>query len=98
MSYRVRFLSSVGAMLLAAGFASAQGQEGKPLTLKAGRFAMLPSRHVHEFHCATPCSLYVHSDAAFDIHYVDDQGKEISPADAMKAVHQTAATEMKAIS
>jgi hypothetical protein len=29
--------------------------------------------------------------AIFDIHYVDGEGSEIPPADAMNAVHETAA-------
>jgi hypothetical protein len=55
----------------------------------------MPSRHVHQFRCDQACTLYIYSDVAFDIHYVGGQGKEISPAEALKAVKETAATEMK---
>ncbi len=41
----------------------------------------MPSKHVHQFTCASACSAFVSSDAAFDIHYVDASGAEIS-ADA----------------
>lgn len=85
-------------LMMVTGTAHIGMKEGKPLTLRPGGFSMLPSHHVHEFRCETPCSLYVYSDAAFDIHYVDDQGKEISPADALKAVKEAAATEMKPVS
>jgi hypothetical protein len=56
----------------------------------------MPSHHIHQFRCSSgPCDLYISSDAAFDIHYVDAQGKEISPDEALKAVKETPATEMK---
>ena len=41
-----------------------------------------------QFHCATACVLYVYSDAAFDIHYVNAKGDELTPDDALKAVKE----------
>jgi quercetin dioxygenase-like cupin family protein len=61
----------------------------KPITLKAGGFAIMPAHHVHQFRCIENCVLYIYSDTAFDIHYVDQQGKEILPVDALKAVKET---------
>ena len=61
------------------------------LTLKAGGFALMPSHHPHQFRCLAECALYVYSDAAFDIHYLDPGGQEITPEAAMKAVKQMAA-------
>lgn len=69
--------------------------QGKPVALRAGGFAMMPSRHVHEFRCTETCTFFIYSDQKFDIHYVDPQGKEIQPEDALKAVKETAATAMK---
>jgi len=68
---------------------------GKAIAFKAGAFAMMPSKHVHQASCATACTLYIYSDAAFDIYYVDAKGQEISPADALKAVKETAAVAAK---
>ena len=76
-------------MVTGAGLVEMKG--GKPLTLSAGGFAMMPSHHVHQFSCAGPCTLYVYSDAAFDMHYVDAQGREMSPDAALKAVKEVAA-------
>jgi len=45
----------------------------------------LTSKHVHQFTCVTACKLFLAIDAAFDIHYVDASGNEISPDDALKA-------------
>lgn len=85
-------------LMIVTGSAHVGMKEGKPLTLQPGGFAMLPSRHVHEFRAERACSFYLYSDGAFDIHYVDGQGKELPPADALKAVKETAATEMKPVS
>jgi quercetin dioxygenase-like cupin family protein len=53
----------------------------------AGDFVYMPPKHVHRATCtgAVPCTVFLTSDAAFDIHWVDADGKEISLADAMKA-------------
>lgn len=82
-------------LMIVGGVARVEMKDGKQLTLRPGAFALMPSRHVHRFRCDRPCTLYIYSDAAFDIHYVDGQGKEISPLEALRAVGETAATEMK---
>ena len=51
----------------------------------------MPSRHIHKFRCANTCVVYISSDAAFDMHYVNAEGKEISPDEALKAVKETVA-------
>jgi len=82
-------------LMLVSGIAHLEMKEGKPLTLRPGGFALMPSRHVHQFRCDGPCLLYIYSDAPLDIHYVDRQGTEISPAKALKAVKEKTVTEMK---
>jgi hypothetical protein len=42
-----------------------------------------PARHVHEFVCPAACSGFVVSDGAFDIDYIDKDGKEIAPEVAL---------------
>lgn len=82
-------------VMIVSGVARLDMKDAKSLTLRSGGFAMLPTHHVHQFRCQQACSLYIYSDVAFDIHYVNAQGNEISPADALKAVRERAATEMK---
>jgi hypothetical protein len=77
--------------MMVRGVAEVQPKDEKPFTLRPGGFALMPSRHVHQFRCTKGCTLFVHSDAAFDTHYVDPQGKELSPDDALKTVKETAA-------
>ena len=64
-------------LMMVSGVARIAMKDGKSLTLRRGGFAQMPSRHVHQFRCEGACSLFVYSDAAFDIHYVDAQGNEI---------------------
>lgn len=82
-------------LMMVTGVAQLEMKDGKSQTLRAGGYAMMTSRHVHQFLCTRSCTFYVHSDAAFDIHYVDGQGKEIPPADALKAVRKTAPKKVK---
>jgi len=56
---------------------------GKTAVLGPGGYGMMPSKHVHQFTCTSACSAFVSSDAAFDIHYVDASGAEISPDAAL---------------
>ncbi len=71
--------------MMVKGVAHVEMKDGKPLTLESGGYALMPSRHVHQFRCEKACSLYIYSDAAFDMHYVDAQGNEISAEDALKS-------------
>lgn len=82
-------------IMIVSGVARLEMKDGKPLTLRAGGFALMSSHHVHQFRCERACQLYIYSDVAFDIHYVNRQRNEISPPEALKAVRETAATEMK---
>jgi quercetin dioxygenase-like cupin family protein len=74
------------------GTARLDMKDTKSFTVRTGGFAKLPAKHVHQFLCtAKSCTFYIYTDAAFDIHYVDGQGKEITPPEALKAVKETAA-------
>jgi len=82
-------------VIISSGVARIDSKGEKSMTLSSGGYVMLPSKHIHQFHCIKECRIFVHSDAPFDMHYVDAKGEEITPAAANKAVKQTAATEMK---
>lgn len=82
-------------LMVVSGTARIDMKDGKPLTLRSGGFAMLASQHPHQFTCQQACQFYVYSDTAFDLHYVNKKGDEITPAEALKAVREKAATEMK---
>jgi len=78
-------------LMIVSGTAKAEMKGSAPATLRAGAFALMPSKHVHRFSCPTACTLYIYSDVAFDMHYVDDAGKELTPDDALKPLKETAA-------
>jgi quercetin dioxygenase-like cupin family protein len=82
-------------LMMVSGVARAEMKDGETLTLQSGGYALMPSKHVHEFTCQRECTFYVYSDAAFDLHYVDPKGQELPAADALKAVKETAATAPK---
>lgn len=66
--------------------------DGKPVELTAGGFALLPGKHVHQFRCKQACTFFLHVDGKFDIHYVDRDGNEIPPKTALAPYRQTVAT------
>ena len=70
-------------VMMVSGSAKLEMKDGKSSSLGPGDYAMLPSKHVHQFTCTSACTLFVSSDAAFDIHYVDAAGKEIPPEKAL---------------
>ena len=82
-------------LMMVAGTARAEMKDGKAVTLQAGAFALMPAKHVHRFTCTKTCLLYIYSDAAFDIHYVDGQGNEIPPDDSRKPAKSAPAKTLK---
>jgi quercetin dioxygenase-like cupin family protein len=72
-------------IVMISGTATVAMKDGPPVTLAAGAYAYLPSRHPHVFTCPGPCLLFIDQDAAFDIHYVDAGGRELSVEEALKA-------------
>ncbi len=55
-----------------------------PQNLVAGDYFYMPSKHPHQFTCTAACTLSVTSDSARDVHYIDKDGKEIPPEQALK--------------
>ena len=54
--------------------------------LKPGSFASLPARMIHQATCVSKqdCVFFNHVSGKFDIHFVDENGKEKKPAAAEK--------------
>ncbi len=73
-------------MVAGTGHLEIKGQ--KPVTLRAGGYALMPSHHVHQLHCPGPCTLFVQASGPFDLHYVDSGGNEIAAEVALKAVKE----------
>ena len=71
-------------LLVISGRGTLAMKDGPPLQFAPGAYASLPSHHMHQASCSRACLLFNAADAAFDIHYVDASGEEISPDKALR--------------
>jgi hypothetical protein len=72
-------------LMMVSGSAKVEMKDAKPAMMGASGFVTLPGKSPHQFTCMAACSFFIVSDAAFDIHYVDKDGKEISADEALKS-------------
>ena len=84
VTFLVRNAGAVVHDFVIAGRRTRPLRPGQTATLTAGGYAMMPSKHAHQFACTKACTAFVSSDGAFDIHYLDANGKEIPPEAALK--------------
>jgi quercetin dioxygenase-like cupin family protein len=73
-------------LIIVRGTGKMQMKDGQPMPAGAGDFVFLPGKNVHTFRSSSAVLLYDLPDGAFDIHYVDKSGNEISFGDAIKQV------------
>ena len=64
-------------------------KDGPPLRFVPGAYSSLPSHHAHQASCSRSCLLFNGADAAFDVHYVDEKGDEISSKEALQRAAKT---------
>ncbi len=64
----------------------------KPVSVGRSDFFFMPSHHIHRVKClgAVPCTFFLYLDGVFDIHYVDEAGKEIPRDEALKGTKKAA--------
>jgi quercetin dioxygenase-like cupin family protein len=72
-------------LMFVSGSAKAEMKDGSPVMLHSGDYVNLPGKGVHQFTCQVACKFFIAPSGAFDIHYVDKDGKEISPDEALKS-------------
>jgi quercetin dioxygenase-like cupin family protein len=79
-------------VMVASGSLETQMKGDKPIVARSGDFLYLPSHHVHRATCkgSAPCLVFLTSDAPFDVHWVDADGKEIPFEQTMKPTKTTA--------
>jgi len=82
-------------VMLVSGSLEVQMKDDKAFVAHHGDFLYLPGHHVHRATCTStaPCLVFLSSDAAFDIHWVDAAGQEIPLETAVK--NAKAATKPK---
>lgn len=73
-------------VMVVSGSLQATMKGEKPFVAHDGDFLYMPPKHVHRATClsSAPCIVFLASDAAFDIHWVDDAGQEIPLETALK--------------
>ena len=71
-------------LMIVSGAAKVGMKDGKPVSVHSGDYLSLPEKNVHEFTCVAACTFFIVTSGAFDIHYVDKDGKEITPDEALK--------------
>jgi len=67
-----------------------------PSPVAPGDYVYLPGKHQHQFTCISACTGFIVTDGAFDIHYIDKDGNEIPPDQALKPTKKPAATKSPA--
>ena len=72
-------------LMFVSGSAKVDMKDGAPARLHTGDYLSLPSKNVHQFTCVAACTFFLETGGAFDIHYVDASGAEISMDEALKA-------------
>lgn len=72
--------------MVVSGSLEATMKDDKPFVAHHGDFLYLPAHHVHRATClgSAPCLVFLTSDAAFDIHWVDAAGQEVPLETALK--------------
>jgi len=70
-------------LFIVSGSATMEMKDMAPTKLGAGGYARMEGKHPHQLTCTNACTLFVSSDGAFDIHYIDADGKEISKEEAL---------------
>lgn len=71
-------------LIVISGKGSITMTHGPTLPFVPGAYASLPAKHTHQASCTRTCLLFSIADAAFDIHYVDENGEEITAEEALK--------------
>ncbi len=78
-------------LMMVSGVGRVERKGEQAVSLRTGGFAYAPPKHVHQFTCVGgPCSFFLHSDAPFDIHYVNQNGNEIPTEQALSKGHKRA--------
>ena len=54
-------------VMIVSGSARLEMKGGNSATLGPGGYALMPSKHVHQFTCTSACSAFVNSDGPFEL-------------------------------
>ena len=80
-------------LMMVSGKAKGEMKPAGAHTLTAGDYLFLAGKQVHQFTCISSCLVFDVIDGAFDIHYVNSDGKEMTPEEALKPMAKPAAAK-----
>ena len=72
-------------LMIVSGKGRIEMKDAAAAPLAAGDYVYLPGKHQHQFTCVSACTTFLSIEGPFDIHYVDKDGKEIPPEQALAA-------------
>ena len=76
-------------LMMVSGKGKAEMPDGAQ-TIATGDYLFLAGKQIHQFTCISSCLVFDVIDDAFDIHYVDSEGKEIPVEQALKPMAKPA--------
>ncbi len=71
--------------MIVSGKGKLEMKDAAASTVAPGDYVYLPGKHPHQFSCSNGCTLFDVTEGVFDIHYIDKDGKEIPPEEALGA-------------
>ena len=77
-------------LMMVSGKAKAEMKPDGAHMMSAGDYIFLAGKQVHQFTCISSCVVFDVIDGAFDIHYVNADGKELTPEEALKPMTKPA--------
>ncbi len=80
-------------LMMVSGKAKGEMKPGGAHMLTAGDYLFLAGKQVHQFTCISSCLAFDVIDGAFDIHYVNADGKEMTPEEALKPMAKSGAAK-----
>ena len=69
--------------MIVSGKGKIEMKDAAPAGVAPGDYIYLPGKHPHQFTCTTLCTFFDVTEGAFDIHYIDKNGQEIPPDQAL---------------
>jgi quercetin dioxygenase-like cupin family protein len=73
------------ALMIVSGKGKIEMKDAGAENVAPGDYVYLPGKHQHAFTCTAACTFFDVTEGAFDIHYVDKEGKEIPAEEALKS-------------
>jgi quercetin dioxygenase-like cupin family protein len=78
-------------LLMVTGKGKIEMKDAAAAAVAPADYVYLPGKHPHQFSCIAACTFFDITEGAFDIHYLDKDGKEIPPDQALAPPKKPAA-------